>query len=86
MRADKRIERLLSRPKDYTFTEAHSLLKSLGYKLMQKGSTSGSRVMFYREADDSKILLHKPHPQDTMPGYAVKQVIEQLLERRDIDG
>ena len=85
MRTDKKIERLLSRPKDYTFDEACSLLLSLGYVLMQKGSTSGSRVLFYRESDNSKILLHKPHPQNTMPQYAVRQIIDKLREGGDID-
>lgn len=85
MRTDKRMERLLSRPKDYTFEEARSLVESLGYTLKNKGSTSGSRVMFYRERDEKKIMLHRPHPQSTMPAYAVKQMIEALREGGDID-
>jgi len=79
------MERLLSRPKDYTFEEARSLVESLGYTLKNKGSTSGSRVMFYRERDEKKIMLHRPHPQSTMPAYAVKQMIEALREGGDID-
>ena len=86
MRMDKKIERLLSKPKDYTFEEARSLMESLGYRLCNKGSTSGSRVMFYRECDEHKIMLHRPHPQSTMPAYAVKQMIEALREGGDIDG
>lgn len=86
MRHEKRLERLLSRPKDYTFSEAISLLNSLGYELRNKGSTSGSRVMFYRPTDNHKILLHKPHPKDIMKTYAIDDLIEKLKEGGDIDG
>jgi len=85
MKYDKRLSRLLSSPSDYTFTEATSLLKSLGYDLKHKGSSSGSRVMFYRESDNHKILLHKPHPGDIMKRYAIEQLIASLRERGDID-
>lgn len=85
MKYDKRLSRLLSSPSDYTFTEATSLLKSLGYVLNHKGSSSGSRVMFYRESDNHKILLHKPHPGDIMKRYAIEQLIASLKERGDID-
>jgi len=85
MKNEKRWERLLSRPKDYTFTEATSLLKSLGYELHNKGSTSGSRVMFYRPRDNHKILLHKPHPKDIMKTYAIDELIEKLREGGYID-
>lgn len=86
MKQDKRIQRILSTPSDYTFMEASTLLSQLGYVLDNKGSTSGSRVCFYREADKAVILLHKPHPGDIMRQYAVKQLVRTLRERGDIDG
>lgn len=86
MRYEKRLERLLSKPSDYTFTEAKSLLNSLGYEMKNKGSTSGSKVMFYRQRDNHKILLHKPHPSDEMKKYAINDLIEALKEGGDIDG
>ena len=86
MKYDKRVDRLLSRPSDYTFSEAKTLLFSLGYGLYNKGTTSGSRVMFYRESDGHKILLHKPHPSDIMKVYAVDDLIEKLKEGGDIYG
>ena len=45
-----------------------------------KGKTSGSRVKFYREKDKRIILLHKPHPEDTMKSGAVKELVEFLTE------
>lgn len=81
----KQIERLLSVPADYTFSEATVLLKRLGFGLFQKGKTSGSRILFYRDSDNMKILLHKPHPGDIMSKAAVKQLKQQLKDSGDLD-
>ena len=77
---EKAKKRLLSEPKDYTFTEAKSFLQSLGFEQKNKGKTSGSRVGFYRESDGATILLHKPHPEDILREYAVRQLIDNLKE------
>ena len=69
---EKAKERLLSRPKDYTFSEARFLLSQLGFEEFHKGKTSGSRVKFYRKKDQRIILLHKPHPGDEMSIGAIK--------------
>ena len=58
-RLDKAKERLKSIPKDYTYSEAKTLLSQLGFTESMKGKTSGSRVKFYREADGESILLHE---------------------------
>ena len=77
---DKAIDRLKLDPKDYTFSEARSLLIKLGYKEYNKGKTSGSKVMFVKGKPDGmdKICLHKPHPGDEMKSYAVKELREHL--------
>lgn len=82
---EKMIERLKALPSDYTFTEARALAGRFGYKEMSKGSTSGSRVLFYRERDGRKILLHKPHPGDVMKLYAVRQLLAAFRGNGDID-
>ena len=81
---DKLIKRLKSVPADFTFSELETLLGWLNYKRHNKGSTSGSRVLFYRESDNSKIALHKPHPGDIMSRAAVRDVIKKLEESGDI--
>ena len=58
---EKKIQKLLSLPKNYTYEDARSLLESLGFKEVNKGKTSGSRVGFKREVDQRMIVLHKPH-------------------------
>ena len=82
---EKMIERLKSCPSDYTYTEAKALAKRFGYVEKNKGSTSGSRVLFYREKGGLKIMLHKPHPGDVMKTYAVRQLLNSFKENGDID-
>lgn len=74
---EKLIQKLKTRPKDFTFEEAETLLKYLDYLCLNKGKTSGSRVMFVSEEHGS-ILLHKPHPQKELKAYQIKQLIETL--------
>lgn len=79
---DKSIKRLLSVPKNYTYSEAKSLLKHLGYEESNKGLTSGSRVLFCK--NERRIALHKPHPGDIMKVYVVKELIEFLKKGGEI--
>lgn len=74
---EKLIQRLKTRPKDFTFDDAESLLKYFDYARSNKGKTSGSRVVFTSE-DHGSILLHKPHPQKELKSYQVKQLVEFL--------
>lgn len=74
---EKLIERLRSRPKDFTFDEMETLLRFLSYQRTNKGRTSGSRVMFVSD-DHPPILLHKPHPRKELLMYQIKQLIEML--------
>lgn len=74
---DKLIKRLKSKPKDFTFDEAESLLGYLDYSRSDKGKTSGSRVIFKSECH-APIMLHKPHPRKELLEYQIKQLIETL--------
>lgn len=77
-------KRILSQPKDYTYTEAKALLRKLGYDENNKGKTSGSRVKFYRPSDGRIIMLHKPHPTDVMSEGSVKDLVIRLEKLGDI--
>ena len=81
---DKAKDRLLLRPKDYTYSEARYLLSQLGFEEFNKGKTSGSRVKFYRASDQRIILLHKPHPGDVMSIGAIKDLAARLEETGEI--
>ncbi len=77
---EKLINRLRSRPKDFSFDEAETLLNYFIYHRSNKGKTSGSRVMFSRDERSGVILLHKPHPGNVLKDYQVKQLIELLTQ------
>lgn len=76
---EKLIERLKSKPRDFTFDEAETLLRHLSYTRSNKGKTSGSRVMFVSDKHPP-ILLHKPHPRKELLEYQLKQLIEMLKQ------
>ena len=79
---EKLIQRLKSKPKDFTFNDAETLLKYLDSIRSNKGKTSGSRVMFVND-EHGIILLHKPHPQKELKDYQVKQLLE-ILEQEGL--
>jgi len=76
---DKLLERLLSRPKDFTFDELITLLGRFGYYIVNAGKTGGSRVTFTN--GDDYIRLHKPHPRNILKSYQVDDIIASLKER-----
>lgn len=75
---EKLIKRLKSRPKDFTFDEAVTLLEYFNYEKSNKGKTSGSRVIFENKNNGTNILLHKPHPRKELLDYQVKQLMNSL--------
>ncbi|SKB94264.1 HicA toxin of toxin-antitoxin [Soonwooa buanensis] len=81
---DKLIERFLSIPKDFTYTELTKILNYFGYIETTKGKTSGSRVMFMHDKADMPIRLHKPHPKPILKEYVIKQVIDELRKENFI--
>ena len=75
---EKLLERLLQRPKDFSYAELKSLLSGLDYEEFNKGKTSGSRVAFVNNETTHIIRLHKPHPKNILKSYQVDLVIEEL--------
>jgi hypothetical protein len=73
---DKMIDKLLSKPKDFTFDEMVSLLSYFGYDLKQGGTGSG--VKFIKDDSNEVINFHKPHPNGVLKKYVLEQVIEKL--------
>ncbi len=80
---DKLLEKLLQRPRNFTWDELVRLLRRLGFELVKRGKTSGSRQRFVHSASGLTISLHKPHPQKELKRYQIDQIIE-LLEREDL--
>lgn len=76
---EKLIERFKKQPSDFTFDEMERLLFVFGYVKSNKGKTSGSRVVF-RNGDKRPIMLHKPQPGNIVKAYALRQVLDYLIE------
>lgn len=74
---EKDIERLKSRPKDFTYDEAKRILNNFGFIENTKGKTSGSRVKFINK-ENIIIELHKPHPSNILKPYQIKLIIDKL--------
>ena len=75
---DKLIDRLKSKPKDFEFAEAKTLLALCGYTLSNAGKSSGSRVCFIR---DKKVFrMHKPHPRKELLVYQINELIDELKQ------
>ena len=74
-KAEKLLNRFLTRPKDFTYNELLRLLSSFGYKELQG---SGSRVVFFNEGIKHNIKLHKPHPGNVLKRYQIDLIIQEL--------
>ncbi len=83
--SEKLILRFKCIPSDFTFDEAEKLMRYFGFELDTKGKTSGSRVLFYRQSDLRKIMLHKPHNPPVLRKSAVKQIYQFLIDTGDIE-
>ena len=73
---EKAIARLKSKPKDFEFNEAKTLMKLCGYTLSNAGKTSGSQVYFIK--GKKVFYMHKPHPRKELHAYQVNAIIKEL--------
>lgn len=76
---EKILQRLKSKPKDFTYDELKTLLNYFGFNEYSKGKTSGSAVKFL-DIHSRTIELHKPHPSNIIKIYKIKEIIKQLEE------
>ena len=78
---DKLLNRFLSKPKDFDYSELKKLLTGFGYIENVLGKTSGSRVGFVNKESGSIIRMHKPHPDTTLKMYQLEQIIDYLKQK-----
>jgi len=79
---DKIISRFIAIPKDFTFDELVKLFSILGFEISNKGKTSGSRIEFINKELGVKYFAHKPHPNNIIKIYVLKQVREFLTKNK----
>ena len=75
---DKLVDRFCKLPRDFTFEEVMKLLSVFGYKIHNKGATSGSRIRFKNESTGQYIDIHKPHPGNIMKEWMMKTIYQHL--------
>ncbi len=80
-KAEKLLNRFLSKPKDFTYNELKKLLLGFGYGNIGTGKTAGSRVAFMNPESKHIIKLHKPHPRPELKRYQLDYVEEALRNK-----
>jgi hypothetical protein len=74
---EKLLERISSKPKDFTWIELVSLMTALGFDT-EKSSGSGRK--FILEATGGVLFIHQPHPAKILKPYQVRDAVD-LLEK-----
>ena len=77
-KAEKLLQRFLSKLKDFSYDELKRLLRGLGYVEAKTGKTGGSRVAFINHQNKSIIRLHRPLPSPALKEYQIHDVEESL--------
>ena len=81
MKRQKILERLLTKPTDFSWLELVKVLSGFGYEQFNAGKTSGSRVRFVHPTLPP-ILLHKPHPRPILKRYQLEDIIHLLKQEQ----
>ena len=80
---NKRLERFLMISSDYRLEELISFLDDYGYKIDNKGKTSGSAICFFNAKTMKKIMIHRPHPGNIIKKYCIR-IIKEHLEQEGL--
>lgn len=81
-KAEKALDRLQSKPKDFKWREATAILKRYGFELLNTAGSSHKK--FYNQEKDILITICRPHPRDILHLYQLNEIIEVLKESGDI--
>lgn len=74
---DKLIAKLTKVPssKDFSWLQLQKVMKHFGYKELEG---DGSRKKFVHPETKHKVLLHKRHPDSTLIGPQIEDIVESL--------
>jgi predicted RNA binding protein YcfA (HicA-like mRNA interferase family) len=73
----KALDRLKSKPRDFTWRELQTIMSDFGYEELRGG---GSRRKFMNPKTRISVSLHEPHPKPILKMYVVELIIEHLKE------
>jgi predicted RNA binding protein YcfA (HicA-like mRNA interferase family) len=73
----KALDRLKSKPRDFTWRELQTIMSHFGYQELRGG---GSRRKFMNPKTRISVSLHEPHPKPILKMYVVELIIEHLKE------
>jgi len=73
----KALDRLKSKPRDFTWRELQTIMSHFGYQELRGG---GSRRKFLNPKTRISVSLHEPHPKPILKMYVVELIIEHLKE------
>lgn len=73
----KALDRLKSKPRDFTWRELQAIMSHLGYEELRGG---GSRRKFMNPKTRISVSLHEPHPKPILKMYVIELIIEHLKE------
>lgn len=74
----KALERLKSKPKDFTWKELQAIMMHFNYEEIKDG---GARRKFVNMDTKAIISLYEPHPKPILKRYAVEIIIDHLKEQ-----
>lgn len=80
-RYQKSLDRLLLKPRHFSWDELSRVLGGFGYEQVSGGKTGGSRVRFIH-GKHPPIILHKPHPTPALKRYQLEAIISLLREEK----
>ncbi|ARU87459.1 type II toxin-antitoxin system HicA family toxin [Pseudomonas sp. M30-35] len=77
---DKLIAKLTKKPspKDFSWSQLQKVMKHFGYSELEG---QGSRKKFFHPETGHKVLLHKRHPDSTLIGPQIEDVVESLISQ-----
>ena len=81
---DKLLQRLLTRPKDFTVNELDTLLQAHNCIKLNSGKTSGSKIQYTHVPTGRDLCIHSPHPGKELKPYVISLVIKFLEETGEL--
>ncbi len=76
-KCEKLLAKLNAAGNTFPWSELVALMAMLGY---QQQEMAGSRVRFYNNLTGHMLRLHRPHPENTIKGGALKAVRHALKQ------